>query len=187
MTAHPPINDPKRDPVSARPDPSAIEIEGTLTAAEHQELIARSAQLFGEPDAPGSSKVLPVVLAVGLAAALILFAVQREAAAAVAIVAALVGLIAGYALGLRRVGAVGTPIVGWSFRPDGARDRYESGGYLFHPWAVLTVVHADWGILGVADRKPMVFVPARLLHGADRATAILALAEAGGATVKAAS
>ena len=165
-------------------DEVEVRVAGTLSPAEKQALIARSIQHVGEPDNTPDSLVLPVVVGAGVVAVLVLFFVLRDASIAAALGCLLIGLVAGYMLGLRRVGAVGTPIVGWSFRADGARDHYESGGYLFHPWQVLTVVHAEWGLLAAADKHPVVYVPARLLPDRVDVAHIVALAEAGGAEVR---
>jgi len=166
----------------------SIRVDGTLSSAEQQELIVRSTELFGEPPSTPDSKVLPALIGIGIVVVLALFAILRDAAVPAGIGALLVGIVGGYILGLRRVGAVGNHLTGWSFRPDGARDHFESGGYLFHPWSVLQVVHAEWGVLAAAEGRPVLFVPARLLRdrGGDdgRAARIVALAEAGGATVR---
>jgi hypothetical protein len=161
-----------------------VRVDGTLSHSEQQELITRSIHVFGAPDTPKDAKFLPLTIGIGIALVLVLWVIFQDASVPGAIAVLLVGVVGGYILGLRRVGAVGTHITGWSFRADGARDHYESGGYLFHPWPVLTVAWGDWGLLAAADRKPVVYVPARLLPDRVDVAHIVALAEAGGASVR---
>lgn len=159
-------------------------VEGTLNSAEQQELITRSLRHFGSPPTPADARILPITILGGVVLAAVLALVFHDASWARVVAVLLLGVVGGYIMGLRRVGAVGTHLVGWSFRPDGARDNYESGGYLFHPWPVLTVVWAEWGILAASDRRPVLFVPARLLTDRVDVAHIVAMAEAGGAKVK---